>query len=726
MAKFIKLTTITLFLLFILFNNTSHAVIYNQDNRVSIPNILKAVENFEKNVNSSDAAKKRKEILLQLSIYGSKRTPEMNEEGLGFIFHMIKLTIGEDKFNEGLEKVKGLKDTPSLTYLQVLSCFKGIDADSFYEANFTKMPLMKLDIKDMEYISEQGGYYISFTLNRTYGDKLVNVPYMLEYSNRKEYGKLQSSVNREETFKVPVKYGAVKLIIDPNYHLLRQLNSDEKVPVIADMFFQEKVIYISENKETPVKNVFNNIEFTQSYDDLKFSMLDNASVIIDGYNNKIAKFYTDKKITNQANSEYFIFKNPQNKDKYILMLNNAKEENLRLLEKYGMNQELLFKGGALVKAILPESHMGIYVLEHSADVIITTKSSYDFNNLMNDAKPYKTIFVGENHEEYSHHLNQLAVIEYMYNTRKNIAIGMEMVQYNYLHVINDYIKGRITEKEMLHGTDYFKNWGYDYTLYAPIFKYARDNNIDIIPLNLPKSINSKIFNGQIDNLTKEEVEHLPKAMNILNSDYEKSIYKIFQDHNLDNKKFSNFYLSQNIWDEVMAKRISDYRQVNPETTIIVLTGNGHAGKDSGIPYRYKRLTGEESYVIMQGINVDNNKADAFIYPTEVKSHGTPTIGITITDDKNMVKVKSVLKDSPADKVGLKSGDIILKCGYHDIIDIGCLKFALYEKGYNSTLECSIKRGKNTLKKSFKLIEYNNDDELNESIKAHIEKMKNRK
>ena len=77
-------------------------------------------------------------------------------------------------------------------------------------------------------------------------------------------------------------------------------------------------------------------------------------------------------------------------------------------------------------------------------------------------------------------------------------------------------------------------------------------------------------------------------------------------------------------------------------------------------------------------------------------------------------------------MGLKSGDIILKCGYHDIIDIGCLKFALYEKGYNSTLECSIKRGKNTLKKSFKLIEYNNDDELNESIKAHIEKMKNRK
>lgn len=350
--------------------------------------------------------------------------------------------------------------------------------------------------------------------------------------------------------------------------------------------------------------------------------------------------------------------------------------------------------------------------------------------MMKKASAYKVIFAGENHNEYSHHANQLAVIEYLNNSKKKTAIAMEMVQYEYLNVVNDFVKGRITEKEMLDGINYYNNWSFDYSLYAPIFRYARDNNIDIIPLNIDREITSKVFQGQIDNLTKEQALSLPDHMKVMNNTYEDKIKSVFDMHAGSTGKFTDFFLAQNIWDEIMAKHLADYRKANPDTSIVIICGNGHAGKYSGIPLRYKRITGEDSFVIMQGeyINQEGNDADIYIYPEEIKSKGTPKIGIAISADneKNgIVKVESVTKKSPAEQAGIKSGDIILKCGYHDIKNIGNLKYALYEKGYNSILECEIKRGKNILNKSIKLFEYDDSAEMNEMIKAHITRMKNK-
>ncbi|MDY5051529.1 MAG: ChaN family lipoprotein, partial [Candidatus Mucispirillum faecigallinarum] len=320
------------------------------------------------------------------------------------------------------------------------------------------------------------------------------------------------------------------------------------------------------------------------------------------------------------------------------------------------------------------------------------------------------------------------VIQSMHKSKKKIAIAMEMVQYKYLNTLNDFVKGRITEKEMLDTIDYYNNWSFDYSLYAPIFKYARDNGIDIIPLNIERDVTSMVYQGQIDNLTAEQAATLPERMNTLNSRYENKIKSIFDMHAGSSYKFSDFFLSQNIWDEIMAKHLADYRKANPDTTVIVICGNGHAGKNSGIPLRYKRITGEDSFVVMQGeaIMQDEFNADIYIYTEEIKSEGTPKIGVSISteeEDKGIVKVESVSKDSPAQKAGIKNGDIILKCGYHTINNIGSLKYALYEKGYNSVIECDIKRGKNIINKNIKLFKYDDSEEMEAFIKAHVEKMK---
>lgn len=705
----------------------SFGAVYNQDNRIPVPYVLKTIKDFENNANTYEKALVRKNILHKLSTYGVNKVPDISDDAVGFIFHMIKLNIGESKFQTGLNKMADLKDMPSLTWLQILRCFDGIDADSFYDAYFSKNPLIKLTVKNAEYISEKGNYYITFTLLRKYGDKVVNIPYALEYGNKKEYGRLQSSIDREETFKVPVNTGAVKLILDPNYHVIRELTDSEKSPVIADILHKENVLYIDNQHNNAVSAVFKNIRYVKD-DEVKFNDLEDSDVIIGSYDNKIAKFFADKRVSSADNSEYFIFKNPMNKDKYILIANNIQTGSIHLLENYAFNQELIFKNDKLVSKASMPSDMGINILEHKKDVIVDVKKLDTFQDMMKKASAYKVIFAGESHNEYSHHANQLAVIEYLNNSKKKTAIAMEMVQYEYLNVVNDFVKGRITEKEMLDGIDYYNNWSFDYSLYAPIFRYARDNNIDIIPLNIERDITSKVFQGQIDNLTEEQALSLPGRMKVMNNQYEDKIKSVFDMHAGSTGKFTDFFLAQNIWDEIMAKHLADYRKANPDTSIVVICGNGHAGKYSGIPLRYKRITGEDSFVIMQGeyINQEENNADVYIYPEEIKSKGTPKIGVAISidDEKNgIVKVESVTKKSPAEQAGIKNGDIILKCGYHDIRNIGNLKYALYEKGYNNILECEIKRGKNIINKNIKLFKYDDSEEMEAFIKAHVEKMK---
>ena len=706
------------------FFNISYGAIYNQDNRVSVNKILKIVNDFEKNANSAEKIKLRKDMLQQISIYGAHSNPDFDDYILGFVFHMIKTNIGEQKFQEGLTKVKALKEEPSLTYMQVLKCFSGINAESFYEAYFIKSPLIKFNISNAEYISERGKYYISFTLLRTTGDEVVNVPYLLEYNNKKEYGRLQSGINREETFKVPVELGAVSLYLDPNYHLMRELGNNEITPVIDNMLAKDDILLITNDENNNIGSYFKIKEVINGKSDITFGKLENENIIINGYNNKIAEFFVDKTPMGSEYSEYFIIKNPQNKEKYILFINNPTDNNLKVLKKYGINQELIFKGSSIVQENKGQTDMGIKIAEHKSNAVIRSKNIDSLDNILNEASLYKTIFVGEKHDEYSHHANQLEVIDYIYKNKKNVAIAMEMVQVEYLDVINDYVKGRISEKEMIDGIDYYNNWSFDYSLYAPIFKYAKENNIDIIPLNIPRSVTSKIFYGSIDNLTMQEKEFLPKKMNIINNEYENKIREIFEMHATSSKDFNNFYLSQNVWDEVMAKNIYNYRMVNPDTAIIVICGNGHAGKTSGIPYRYERISGEKSYVIMQGEDVNISNADAFIFPEYIQSYGTPTIGVGIEVEDGNVKVVSVAKDSPALKADIKKGDIIVKCGYHDITKIGDLKYALYEKGFDSVIECDIKRGKKILKKSMKLVPFE-DSNMDEMIKAHIERVKNK-
>ncbi len=104
------------------------------------------------------------------------------------------------------------------------------------------------------------------------------------------------------------------------------------------------------------------------------------------------------------------------------------------------------------------------------------------------------------------------------------------------------------------------------------------------------------------------------------------------------------------------------------------------------------------------------------------------LGITFSIRKNKVLINGVFKDSPADKYGLKEGDLILEADGKPILTITELTSVMREKKEGDRIRLTIKRGNNILKKKIvlagkKRIIYRSHQNNNmENIKKELKKL----
>ena len=186
----------------------------------------------------------------------------------------------------------------------------------------------------------------------------------------------------------------------------------------------------------------------------------------------------------------------------------------------------------------------------------------------------RVVFVGETHDELSHHLVQLAIISALHRQHE-IAIGVEFIQQPFQAPLDAYIAGEIDEETMLLRTQYMDRWGFDYRLYRPILQFARDNRIPLIALNVPSELTEKVVARGLDGLTPEDRAALPE-IDRSDLEYREQLSAVFQSHpSSGGITVESFIDAQLLWDEGMAERTADYLRQNPKRIMVVLAGAGH-------------------------------------------------------------------------------------------------------------------------------------------------------
>jgi len=250
-----------------------------------------------------------------------------------------------------------------------------------------------------------------------------------------------------------------------------------------------------------------------------------------------------------------------------------------------------------------------------------TGRTLTLKQLTREIKNNQVIYIGENHDNPSHHQVQLDIVKSLYEYNTKIAIGMEMLQSKFQDAVNNYIFGNMSEQRFLDKTEYNKRWGYDYSLFKPIIDFAKTNNIPVIALNIESEVIKNISKKGISKLHASDLNKLPKHIDFTDKDYRQFLYEIFKDHPNQNKKsFQIFYSIQLVWDEYMAEKIDSFLKNNEKYQIVVLAGNGHIVHGYGIPQRLFRRNKIEYTTILNDVEYEKEISDFIISSSKKANH----------------------------------------------------------------------------------------------------------
>jgi uncharacterized iron-regulated protein len=293
----------------------------------------------------------------------------------------------------------------------------------------------------------------------------------------------------------------------------------------------------------------------------------------------------------------------------------------------------------------------------------------------------RVVFVGETHDRYEHHLNQLAIVRAMHAQDPRLAIGLEFFQQPFQDHLDRYVAGELDEAGMLKGTEYFERWRYDYRLYRPILRFAREQGIPLIALNVPRELTEKVSEKGLDGLGPEERAQIPAQMDREDQAYRARIRAVFAQHpGSAERSFEHFLEAQSLWDEAMADRAARFLREYPDHRLVVLAGSGHLVYRQGIPNRLLRRVPATAAVVLNSgdFTPDPELADFLLYPQPVDLPRGGLMGVMLDTEKDAVSVKGFAEDSPAEKVGLKKGDRIERLAGTPIQSYSDIRLALMD------------------------------------------------
>jgi uncharacterized iron-regulated protein len=308
-----------------------------------------------------------------------------------------------------------------------------------------------------------------------------------------------------------------------------------------------------------------------------------------------------------------------------------------------------------------------------------------FAEMMERVAEKKIVYVGENHNQYSHHLMELEIIKDLHRRGKTLAIGMEMFQRPFQKPLDDYVEGRMDEREFLKKTQYFKWWGFDYNLYRPILEFARSEQIPVMALNMRQEVVDKVFRRGLDSLSEDEKALVPSQMDFSDEAYRKRLEKVFREHeDFGVENFNFFYQAQVLWDETMSESIDEFLKAHPTDHVVVLAGNGHLAYGSGIPKRTARRNGYEYAIILNDAEVEKDIADYVLFPKTIPGVTSPKLMVLLKEKGGKVEIAGFPPGSNSEKAGMKAGDMILSIDHTPVRDIDDVKIDLLfrKKGEN--------------------------------------------
>lgn len=219
--------------------------------------------------------------------------------------------------------------------------------------------------------------------------------------------------------------------------------------------------------------------------------------------------------------------------------------------------------------------------DHSLYVIYDTqnKKEITLKELAESLEPVDIIFFGEEHNDSIAHVLQLELLKALDERYDRVALSMEMLVSDDQLVLNEYLAGLITERNLSKDAVL---WG-NYEDYRPMVEYAKEKGLPVLAANAPTRYTNRVTRAGLEslNVLDKSAKRLlaPLPIDTLTGRYHEKFTALLGGHEgMGNMKI---YQSQNLWDATMAFRISEFFKRKNVRKILHLNGRFHSDEHLG-------------------------------------------------------------------------------------------------------------------------------------------------
>ncbi len=613
------------------------------------------------------------------------------------VFHMLRKMVGDDVFFRSISDFVEKNRFRPASWSDIKNAFEessGKDLSWFFSQWLDGKGAPEITVKGASVAYQGSQAVVSFELSQM-GD-VVRLPIKAKVKLKEgETSELFEIGKKTNALEIETDGRPVKLVIDDNYDVFRRLSREELPPVVSRIFGGgRKIVVFSEGQEKGFDAVAAYLKgegfYPKKDDEIKYDDLKTSSVLIFGEENPLVKRLFGGMKKTDDDFSLTVRENPYNSREVIAIaggtLSGDMEGYLRRITHYGKYSRLSFRNGKNILKTTDEKMTGISVTLTQDVTVVDMPRLSSIADIIKKADDRKIIYVGEVHDKFEHHRAQYEILRELYGKNKNIVIGMEMFQKQFQKALDDYISGTTEEREFLKKSQYFKRWGFDYTLYREILLFAREYKIPVAALNISNEIVSKVFKEGLLSLTADERKEIPPDMDISDTAYKARLKELFEGHrNSESRNFDFFYEAQVLWDESMAHNLIEFMRENAGRQAVVIAGMGHLAFGSGIPKRAQRLNGEDYLIIINDADVENGISDFMLFAQPIAAPVTPRLMVSLKEEDGKVKIQDFQPNSISEKAGLKRDDIILALDDTKVEGIDDVKiFLLYKKKGDTT------------------------------------------
>jgi len=292
------------------------------------------------------------------------------------------------------------------------------------------------------------------------------------------------------------------------------------------------------------------------------------------------------------------------------------------------------------------------------------------------------VLLGETHVNSDHHRWQLQTLVALHATHPNMVIGFEMFPRRVQAALDQWVAGKLSEKEFLRATEWDRVWNTDANLYLPLFHFARMNHIPMRALNIETNLRRQVAEKGFYGVPVEEREGLTYPAEPSQA-YVDFLLPIYKQHDRKDKKtgeadhndpdFRRFIGGQQLWDRAMAQILQQalIESTGVEKPLVVgVMGTGHVLHGFGVTHQLHDLGVKNVAALLPWDSDKSCKqlvkgvADAVFgvlpHTSESFQPQFQRLGIRYEMGRGGAVVLQVEKNSIAEATKLQDSDVILE------------------------------------------------------------------